>query len=416
MDGSHGGRCSVSAPVIEAEARGFRAPGTTFMVAGALIGAVGAYLFQVYGGRSLGPEAFAPIGALWTSFFIFATVLLIPVEQYVTREVSSGRKAIPHDLVPAGVMAGIAALLGAGFVWFTLDRLFEGNWRYVPLIVLLMVGYSLLLVGKGVFAGQRVFAGVGWILIIESVVRLVAGVVAIQLFASAESLGWAMVLGGFAALGTRWWRYDKGDPGERAAPASRFLGGYVGGSASSQVLLAAAPIAVAALGASPALFSVVFVTFTLFRAPMTLILALQGRVLPFLVTLARAGDHSRLSRIARGVVGGGALLAVLGGLVGWLVGPEVVSVLFGEEFAPTSTVAMFAAAGVMAAAAAQITGQVLVAEGRTSRLSLGWFGGLAAGVIALLVLGGEPDTRVAVSFAIGEAVALMLIGALAIRR
>jgi O-antigen/teichoic acid export membrane protein len=102
--------------------------------------------------------------------------------------------------------------------------------------------------------------------------------------------------------------------------------------------------------------------------------------------------------------------------VGWLVGPEVVSALFGEEFAPTSTVAMFAAAGVMAAAAAQIAGQVLVAEGRTSRLSLGWFGGLVAGVIALIVLGGEPDTRVAVSFAIGEAVALMLMGALAIRR
>ena len=198
MDGSHRGRCSVSAPVIEAEARGFRAPGTTFMVGGALIGAVGAYLFQVYGGRSLGPEAFAPIGALWTSFFIFATVLLIPVEQYVTREVSSGRKATPHDLVPAGVMAGIAALLGAGFVWLTLDRLFEGNWRYVPQIVLLMVGYSLLLVGKGVFAGQRVFAGVGWILIIESVARLVAGFVAIQWFASAESLAgqwsWAALL------------------------------------------------------------------------------------------------------------------------------------------------------------------------------------------------------------------------------
>jgi len=416
MDGSHGGRRPVSAPVIEAEARGFRAPGTTFMVSGALIGAIGAYLFQVYGGRALGPEAFAPIAVLWTSFFILATVLLIPLEQYVTREVASGRKAIPHDFVPAAAMAGIGALAGAAFVWSQLDELFEGSWSYIAQIALLMVGYSLLLMGKGVFVGSRHYSGAGWILIIESVARLVAGVVAIQLFATAESLGWAMVLGGFAALGTRWWRRDVGDPRGRAAPASRFLGGYVGGSASSQVLLAIAPIVVATLGAGPALVSIVFVTFTLFRAPMTLILALQGRLLPFLVGLVGAGDYHQLARIARRVLGGGAVVAVLGGMVGWLIGPEVVTLLFGEEFAPTSVVAMFAAAGVMAAAAAQITGQVLVAEGRTARLSLAWFGGLVAGVIALLVLGGEPDTRVAVSFAIGEGVALMLMGALAIRR
>ena len=55
------------------------------MVSGGLIGAIGAYLFQVYGGRALGPEAFAPISVLWTLFFILATVLLVPVEQYVTR-------------------------------------------------------------------------------------------------------------------------------------------------------------------------------------------------------------------------------------------------------------------------------------------------------------------------------------------
>ena len=48
----------------ELDKRGFKAPGTGFMVAGGLIGAVGAYLFQVYGGRALGPEAFAPISVL----------------------------------------------------------------------------------------------------------------------------------------------------------------------------------------------------------------------------------------------------------------------------------------------------------------------------------------------------------------
>jgi O-antigen/teichoic acid export membrane protein len=402
--------------VLEAERRGFRAPGTTFMVSGGLIGAVGAYLFQVYGGRALGPEAFAPIGVLWTLFFILATVLLVPVEQYVTREVASGRRAIPHDLRPAAVMAGVGALVGGGFVIVTLDRLFEGSWQYVLQIVLLMVGFALLFVAKGVLAGRRRFADVGWVLIIETVVRLAAGVLAIQLVATAESLGWAMVLGGFAVLGMRWWRHDQGDPRAPAAPSSHFLVGYVGATSSSQVLLGAAPIAAAALGADPALVSVVFVTFTLFRAPLTLIFSLQGRILPYLVGVAASEDRHHLGRYARGVLAVGGGLAVLGGLVGWLFGSDVVALLFGPEFTPSHMVAGLTAAGVMAAATAQVAGQVLVAEGRTTRLAGAWFGGLVVAVVALFVVGGTPDVRVAMAFLIGEVVALILMGLLAIRR
>jgi O-antigen/teichoic acid export membrane protein len=190
----------------------------------------------------------------------------------------------------------------------------------------------------------------------------------------------------------------------------------VGGTASSQILLGAAPIAVAALGGSPALVSIVFVTFTLYRAPLTLIFALQGRILPYLVGLASDANHHQLMRIVRGVVIGGALLAVAGGLVGWLIGSEVVGILYGEEYMPTSLVAMLAAGGVMAAASAQIASQVLVAEARTVRLSWAWLGGLLVGVLVLVVVDGVPDTRVAIAFAAGEITALGLMALLAIRR
>jgi O-antigen/teichoic acid export membrane protein len=406
----------MTEPLVVPDKRGFRAPGTTFMVAGGLIGAVGAYLFQVYGARNLDPEAFAPVGVLWTAFFILATILLVPVEQYVTREVASGRKALPTDLKPALGMAAIGGLVGGGFVLFTLDDLFSGDPVYAVQIVLLMVGYSLLFVGKGVLAGSRRFAGVGWILIVETVARLLAGIVLLQLLADATSLGWAMVVGGFSVLALFWWRRDKGRVQEPAGPAGRFLAGYVGGTASSQVLLGGAPIAVAALGGSPALVSIVFVTFTLYRAPMTLIFALQGRILPYLVGLARDANHGQLVRIVRGVVLTGAVLAALGGLVGWLVGPEIVGLLYGEEYMPSDLVAMLAAAGVMAAATAQIASQVLVAEGRTARLSWAWLGGLLVGAIVLAMATGTPDSRVGLAFVAGEVTALGLMALLAIRR
>ena len=406
----------MNAPSLTPPRRGFRARGTTFMVAGGLIGAIGAYLFQVYGARRLDPEAFAPVSVLWTAFFILATILLVPVEQYVTREVASGRKALPADLKPAFAMTAIGSVVGVGFVIVTLDDLFFGNPVYIVQIILLMFGYALLFVGKGVLAGSRRFGGVGWLLVVETVVRLAAGVVLLQLVTDASSLGWGMVIGGFAVLALGWWRHDNGRPEASAAPAGSFLAGYVGGTASSQILLGAAPIAVAALGGSPALVSIVFVTFTLYRAPLTLIFALQGRILPYLVGLARDANHHQLMRIAKGVVIGGALLAVAGGLVGWLVGSEVVGILYGEEYMPTSLVAMLAAGGVMAAASAQIASQVLVAEARTVRLSWAWLGGLLVGVLVLLVVGGVPDTRVAIAFAAGEITALGLMALLAMRR
>lgn len=406
----------MSLPVVDIEKRGFRAPGTTFMVVGSLIGALGAYLFQWYGARLLDPEALAPLSALWTVFFILLTILLVPVEQYVTREVASGRRAIPSDLWPAAVMIGAAAVLGVAYVWWNFDQLFAGDPQYFFQIFLLMLGYGLLFVGKGVLAGSRNFAGVGWVMAIESITRVIAGVALLGLVVASSSMGWAMVLGGFAVLAVRWWRYDTGEVKAPASPARGFLLGYVGGSSSSQLLLAGAPLAVGALGGSPALVSIIFITFTLYRAPLTLIYSLQGRVLPYLVGLAHARDHGQLARIAGRVVAAGAVLATLGGLVGWLVGPAVVSVLYGPEYAPSAVVAMMAAAGIMAAAAAQIASQVLVAEGRTRVLGLAWFGGLVVAVVVALVAGGDPDVRVAVGFVSGEGVALGLMALLAIRR
>lgn len=405
----------MTAQVVATDKRGFRAPGTTFMITGALIGALGAYAFQLVGGRALGTTEFAPVSLLWTTFFILATILLVPVEQYVTREVASGRKALPTDLKAAAVMAGVGSLLGGGFVAVTLDTFFRGDPQYRAQIVLLMVGYSLLMTAKGVLAGRRRFAAVGWVLIVETVARLMAGIVAVVLVGNAVSLGWAMVVGGFAVLGLRWWRHDAGDPDLRPTPAGKFLAGYSGGTSSSQLLLAGAPLGVAVLGGSDALISIIFFTFTIYRAPLTLIFALQGRILPFLVGLAGADKKSELARIAGWVFRGGLMLTFAGAAVGWLIGPEVMTLLFGPEAAPSQVVAMLAAGGVMAAAAAQVTSQVLVAEGRTTRLAWAWFIGLVVAVAVTLLAGGSPDTRVAIGFGAGELVALCLMAYLATR-
>ncbi len=406
----------MSSSTIDVDKRGFRAPGTGFMVGGSLIGAFGAYVFQWYPTRMMTPEQLAPISALWTLFFILITILLIPVEQYVTREVARGRKSLPRDFRPTLVMTLVGSVIGVVFVGATLDRLFDGNPQYMIQIVVLVAAYALLCMGKGILAGSRHFGEVGWVFIVETGARLLAGILLLELVLDSTSLGWAMGIGALAVLILRWWRRDTGDPELPATPSGGFLLGYVGGSSSSQLLLAAAPLAVAPLGADPALVSIMFYTFTLFRAPLTLIFSLQGRILPYLVGLSYSGEKARLARIARNVVLAGSGLVILGGLVGWLVGADVVGLLYGDSYRPSTVVAALAAAGVMAAAAAQITSQVLVAAGKTKLLGFAWACGLAVAVAVTLLMGGAPDTRVATGFVSGEFAALALMAYLATRR
>ncbi len=403
---------------LDPSARGFRAPGTTWMVAGGLIGAVGAYLFQVVGGRTLGSVEFAPVSVLWTLLFILATVVLVPLEQYVTREASLGRQVLRRDLKAISASVGVTALVAAGFVAATLSTLFAADPVFVLQAALMFVGYGVLFVGKGILAGHRRFAGVGWILAGESTLRLVAGIAFLAVVATADSLGWAMVVAPLAALAVRFWRADRAGRPE-AAPegggAGGFLRSYVAGSAASQVLLGGAPLGVAALGGGPALVSVVFVTFTLFRAPLTLIYALQGRLLPMLVRMAEADDQQGLRRFGRWILAGGTVLTAIGAVVGWLVGPAVVELLFSAEFRPQPLVAMFAAGGVVAASATQIAGQVLVAHARTGRLALAWIVGLGVGLVVLVVGSGPPAAVVAAAFGVGTVTAMGMVGLLSIR-
>lgn len=400
----------MTEPLVVTAPRGFRAPGTTTMVTGGLVGAVLAYAFQAVGTRALGDAGFAPIAALWTAFFIVASVLLIPLEQYVTRETSRGR-ALSEDLKVVSWVAFLGVMAGSAYVYFTLDGpIFEGNPIYMLIMASLVIGYTVMFTAKGVLAGNRRFADVGWALILEGVFRLLAGLAILAVVVEASALAWAMAIAPTAALALRFWRHDRAVGEVEPVGARRFLGAYIGGSSASQLLLAGAPLGVAALGGSAALFSVIFVTFTLFRAPLTLIYSLQSRILPHLVGMAGSNDDAGLRRIAVRVLAVGAGLTLLGALVGWWIGPEVVALLFSEAFSPDASVAMLAAGGVMAASTAQIGGQVLVARARTGSLAAAWIAGLTVAVVVMLIATGPPDLRVATGFAAGEVVAMVAVG------
>lgn len=403
-------------PLSDELSHGMKAPGTAWMIAGSLIGAVAAYLFNAVGTRALGDAAFAPIGALWTTLFVIATVVLVPLEQFATREASRNRHVWRNDRLVWATLIGVGIALGAGFVWSTDTRFFGGEPVYVAQITVMMAGYGLLFLGRGILAGQRRFTAVGVLLATESVLRLAAAAVILELGGGAIDLGWSMALGPVMVLLVPFWRRPDGESvGERTESPARFLAAYASGTAASQILLAASPLAVSFLGGSAALFSVVFVTFTLFRAPLTLIYSLQGRLLSMLVRMIDEGRRKKVRVFSAQVAVSALVLTALAWQVGRLAGPGIVSWLFGPDFDPSPDVAGLVAAGMVAASGAQITGQVLVAEGHTGRLATAWTFGLVLAVLALIGVDGAPDSVVAGSFALGEMAALCVVGFTVIR-
>jgi O-antigen/teichoic acid export membrane protein len=388
--------------------------GTAAMILGTMVSAFSVYVYQVIAGRNLGTDGFAPIGVMWTVMFLVFTVLLLPVEQYVTRHltITGGRTAGDRTgvLLVGGTIA-VGILLGVGFVLTTLDRFFEGAPVYALVMFVNLAGRSMLAVARGYLAGRRRFHAYGAAIAIEGV-----ALVALSLFVAAVNpttlaFAIAMSIGPIAVLLVR--PFSGGHRGEPLQDATSlgigFLGPLIIATGASQLVLSVGPIVVGFVGGTAAAISVFFITFTLFRGPVTSSYNIVARVLPDFTALAARGEQQRLSAWAGrlGLIGIGTI--VLFGASGWVLGPAVVDFLYGGEFRPSSHLAALGAAGVGAALIALFLNQIYIARGETGRMALVWVSSLLMAGLVLAVTSAEPVIRVGTAFLAGEATAMVLL-------
>ena len=333
--------------------------------------------------------------------FLTGTVAFTPVEQYVACEATAGRRVIGRTAAPLAVLVAATAVAAVTFTTVTRASLFRGDAMFVLIAGALVAVTSPLFMVRGLAIGHRRFDRYGAMLALEGVGRLAIGGLGLLVVGGPAGWAWGIGLGpvlGFLAAPRH---LDRLATAPASGGAGAFLAPYVGASAASQLLIAGAPLAVAALGAGPATISIVFVTFTLFRAPVTIVYLLQGRLLNAAVRLQLAGADAALDRVRRLILLGGTAAVLSAGAVAWAVGPDVVGLLYGAEFRPARTVAALAATGVAGAAVAQLLGQLLVAAGRTAALALRWTAGLTVAAVALVLAPGTADVTVAAAFAAG---------------
>jgi len=384
------------------------------MVLGTMVSAVSVYVYQVVAGRMLGTDEFAPIGVMWTVMFLVFTVLLLPVEQYVTRHltITGGYTAGDRTgIMLVGATIAVGIVLGVGFVLATLDRFFDGAGVFALVMLINLSGRSLLAVARGYLAGRRRFHAYGAAIAIEGVALVFLALGAAALRPTAVAFAVAMSLGPLSVLLVRpfsgGWR---GAPLHDATPQGvGFLGPLIVATGASQLVLSVGPIAVGFVGGTAAAISVFFITFTLFRGPVTSSYNIVARVLPDFTTLAAKGEQHRLSAWAGKLGLVGIATMIVFGVSGWILGPAVVDFLYGGEFRPSSQLAALGAAGVGAALIALFLNQIYIARGETGRMALVWVSSLVVAGVVLVMTSSEPVIRVGTAFLVGEGMAMVLL-------
>lgn len=393
-----------------------RNDGTLDIVVGSVIAGLGGYAYQFIAGRTLGTEDFAAIGILLTAHFLSFVIVLLPIEQFVIYRLTLGARGwvVPIRAVALAVSAAVAAGIVVAVSGDAYFSAFSSRNAFVLFVVASVAFHFWFAVGRGYLAGRRRFRSYGYASAGASLFRLGIAVVVAIVAPSVTGFAWAHVLGPLVIVFWRPWKTPRtppkvGDDAEDRTESSGFLAGLVLAAAASQALLLAGPLVASWLGASNQQFSITFATLLIARAPLTLGYNLVARVLPSFTEMAVRGERLELRSWARGIGIASALLAFVGGLLGALVGPLLVGLAFGSNFAPTPFVAAVAGAGVVLAGGGLFIGQILVAKGQSMRLAVAWLAPMAAAVAVILAPIDDPVVHVVVAFAVGEVFALMAL-------
>ena len=387
-----------------------RSDGTLDIVLGSLVAGIGGYAYQFIGGRALGENGFAPIGILLTAHFLAFIIVLLPIEQFVIRRLTLGFRGwvVPGRAVALAASSAAAAAFVVGVAG---DDYFTSRREFVMFVLLTVLFHFFFAVGRGYLAGSRRFRAYGYSSAAASILRVGLAVGVAILAPSVTGFAWAHILGPLVIFVWRPWKAAEQEPRiadpESAHESERgLLSGLVLSAAASQALLLAGPLVASRLGATAAEFSITYATLLIARAPLTLGYNLIARILPPFTEMAVQGRRKELRAWARGIGIASGVLSVFGGFAGALLGPFLVSVAFGEGFAPTPFVAAVAGAGVVLAGGGLFIGQILVARGQSMRLLIAWILAVIAAVVLVAIPMDDPIVHVVIAFLGGEIVAL----------
>lgn len=396
--------------------------GTLVVGGGLIVNGLATFAFLSIAGRVLGPESFAPLGVMWALVFFAGPGLFLPLEQEVSRALANRwardlgvgtlvRQAAVIGAVTCAVI-GVVALV----VWpFVLDDLLRGDAVLFAAFFVATVGYAAVHLTRGLLAGEGRFRGYARLFVGEGVPRMVlAGVLGLIGVEVAGAYGALVALAPFAGVlfglrGEHQLITDGPDAEWRELLAA--MGSLLVASLSAAFLLNAGTLAVQYL-ATPSQkeeAGIFLAALVVARVPLFLFQAVQATLLPKLSALAGAGRfhefRSRLGRLVAVVV----TIGGLGTLAAAIVGPTVVRLMFGDDYAVDGPDLALLALAMGLFMVAVSLGQALIALSGQVWVAVGWATGAVLFVVAT-AMGSDLFFRVEVGLVVGSGSAAAVLG------
>jgi len=288
------------------------------------------------------------ISVLWSVMFLIISIIYRPVEQLLSRTISSRRARGFESGHPLRTAVAIQAAFAALFLVVALagreriqDDVFDGSAELYWVLVVGVVAYAASYFARGWLAGHSRFGLYGGLVLLESCSRcLFALAVVIGIFSGQGAVALGIAAAPLVSLMVVPWALRGRDP---APPADAAGGGELGANtrfaaavlvimAAEQALLNGPVVAADINSTDAALAGFVFNVLLITRAPLQLFQAIQTSLLPHLSGLAATDgseDFKRALRVTVLAIWGFAGAVVIGLAV---IGPWAMGVLFGGDF------------------------------------------------------------------------------------
>jgi len=336
----------------------------------------------------LGEESAQRLDVLWSVMFVVISVIYRPIEQLLSRTIAERRARgyTHHPLrIPIAIQASFALIFLAVALALReelVNHVFDGYSALYDVLIVGTLAYAASYFARGWLAGHEYFALFGGLVLMESISRIcfvIAAALGITSGQTAVALGIAaaplvslvVVPLAFARKGGE--RHEQessatgaieeteaaltsapitvdeavaalagpGTEGVQEAAAhddlslrrgTGFAGSVSGIMLSEQTILNAAVLTVAATSPDKALAGIVFNVLLIARAPLQLFQAIQTSLLPHLTGLEVTDGHQAFARAIRLTVRAIAAFAAAVALGLLVIGPFVMSHLFGQHF------------------------------------------------------------------------------------
>ena len=299
--------------------------------------------------HALSEVEYKGISLLWSLMFLIISIIYRPVEQLLSRTISSRRAQGMHAGHPLRTAIAIQAVFAAIFLAVALaereritEEVFDGSSSLYWVLVIGVVAYAASYFARGWLAGHSRFGLYGGLVLLESCSRCLFAVAAVVGIASGQDVvAMGIAAAPLVSLVVVPWALrgrDPSPPPEGAdAPGglgahTRFAGAVLAIMAAEQALLNGPVVVADATATDAALAGFVFNVLLITRAPLQLFQAIQTSLLPHLSGLEATGGRDDFRHALRttilAIAGFAAVVAI--GLAA--IGPWAMDLLFGGDF------------------------------------------------------------------------------------